>query len=75
MTAVNNTETVTKSRPMEARMSRGRPSRGTQNHHKSPQAHDAPPTLNLVELKKKDITALIKIARDYNIENANSMRV
>ena len=37
--------------------------------------HDAPETLNLIELKKKDINSLIKIAREYNIENANSMRV
>ena len=33
-----------------------------------------PNTLNLIELKKKDINALIKIAREYDIENANSMR-
>ncbi len=38
-------------------------------------AKDSPDTLNLVELKKKDITALIKVAREYDIENANSMRV
>jgi transcription termination factor Rho len=38
-------------------------------------AKDSPETLNLVELKKKDISALIKIAREYEIENANSMRV
>ncbi|MGA1536621.1 MAG: transcription termination factor Rho [bacterium] len=31
--------------------------------------------MNLIELKKKDINSLIKIAREYNIENANSMRV
>lgn len=31
--------------------------------------------LNLVELKKKDIQALIAIAHDYEIENANGMRV
>ena len=37
--------------------------------------NDAPETLNLVELKKKDINSLVKIAREYNIENANSMRV
>jgi transcription termination factor Rho len=37
--------------------------------------HDAPETLNLIELKKKDINSLIKIAREYNIENANGMRV
>ena len=33
-----------------------------------------PDTLNLIELKKKDINSLIQIARDYDIENANSMR-
>ncbi len=32
------------------------------------------PTLNLVELKRKDITDLVKVAREYNIENASSMR-
>jgi len=33
-----------------------------------------PDTLNLIELKKKDINSLVQIARDYDIENANSMR-
>ncbi len=32
------------------------------------------PTLNLVELKRKEIAELIKVAREYNIENASSMR-
>lgn len=32
------------------------------------------PTLNLVELKRKDINELVKVAREYNIENASSMR-
>lgn len=32
------------------------------------------PTLNLVELKRKDINELVKIAREYSIENASSMR-
>ncbi|HCP36063.1 MAG: transcription termination factor Rho [SAR324 cluster bacterium] len=31
--------------------------------------------MNLSELKKKDITSLIKIAKDYDIENANGMRL
>jgi len=35
---------------------------------------DAPETLNLTELKKKDIGTMIQIARDFNIENANSLR-
>ena len=43
--------------------------------HENRSRHDAPETLNLIELKKKDINSLIKIAREYNIENANSMRV
>ena len=43
--------------------------------HENKLRHDAPETLNLIELKKKDINSLIKIAREYNIENANSMRV
>ena len=43
--------------------------------HETRSRHDTPETLNLIELKKKDINSLIKIAREYNIENANSMRV
>ena len=43
--------------------------------HENRSRQDAPETLNLIELKKKDINSLIKIAREYNIENANSMRV
>ena len=43
--------------------------------HENKSRQDAPETLNLIELKKKDINSLIKIAREYNIENANSMRV
>lgn len=35
---------------------------------------DIPSTLNLTELKKKDITELVKMAREYGIENASSMR-
>ncbi|MGK5090972.1 transcription termination factor Rho [Deltaproteobacteria bacterium TL4] len=31
--------------------------------------------MNLVELKKKDISELLKIAREYHVENASSMRV
>ena len=47
----------------------------SQNHsdsHKS-QNNDVP-TLNLIELKRKEIAELVKIAREYNIENASSMR-
>jgi len=42
-----------------------------------PNSHtgEAPPTMNLSELKKKDITSLIQIAKDYDIENANGMRL
>ncbi len=43
--------------------------------HENRSRQEAPETLNLIELKKKDINSLIKIAREYNIENANSMRV
>ena len=32
------------------------------------------PTLNLVELKRKEIGELVRIAREYNIENASTMR-
>ena len=31
--------------------------------------------MNLSELKKKDIASLIQIAKDYDIENANGMRL
>ena len=42
-----------------------------------PNSHsgEAPPTMNLSELKKKDIASLIQIAKDYDIENANGMRL
>jgi transcription termination factor Rho len=43
--------------------------------HETRSRHDTPETLNLIELKKKDINSLIKSAREDNIENANSMRV
>ena len=39
-----------------------------------PPSGDAPETLNLTELKKKDIGTMIQIARDFNIENASSLR-
>ena len=79
MSAVTNPQSVTKDKSMELRMSRGRSS-SKGNHAQmniSQNNHDGkvPPTLNLAELKKKDISALIQIAKDYNIENANSMRV
>ena len=79
MSAVTNSQSVTKDKSMEVRMSRGRSS-SKGNHTQmniSQNNHDGkvPPTLNLAELKKKDISALIQIAKDYNIENANSMRV
>ena len=32
------------------------------------------PHLNIIELKRKEIAELVKIAREYNIENASSMR-
>lgn len=35
---------------------------------------EIPKTLNLVELKKKEIGDLLKIAKEYQIENASSMR-
>ncbi len=56
-------------------MTKSRPENGNGNNEKH--NHDIAPkpdTLNLIELKKKDISSLIKIAREYNIENANSMR-
>ncbi|MDP6332921.1 MAG: transcription termination factor Rho [SAR324 cluster bacterium] len=56
-------------------MSKTRPENDNGNNTKS-NSHNgsAPDTLNLIELKKKDINSLIQIARDYDIENANSMR-
>ena len=56
-------------------MSKSRPDNGNGNDAKNNHEIVAKPdTLNLIELKKKDINSLIKIAREYNIENANSMR-
>lgn len=49
----------------------------------SPRNHSEPkrqpidsdvPTLNLVELKRKDITELVEIAKEFNVENASSLR-
>ena len=64
---------------MDSRSPRGRSnSRGNQAPTKivqNTQGGEAPPTMNLSELKKKDITSLIKIAKDYDIENANGMRL
>ena len=56
-------------------MSKSRPDNGNGNDVKNNNDMvPKPDTLNLIELKKKDINSLIKIAREYNIENANSMR-
>ena len=56
-------------------MSKSRPDNGNGNNDKNNhEIASKPDTLNLIELKKKDINSLIKIAREYNIENANSMR-
>lgn len=52
---------------------RSHPRHNDYDSHKNP--GEIPETLNLVELKKKDISGLIKIAREYRIENANNMRV
>ncbi|SVE41434.1 uncharacterized protein METZ01_LOCUS494288, partial [marine metagenome] len=79
MSVVTNTQSATKHRPMDSRSPRGRSnSRGNQAPTKIVQnthGGEAPPTMNLSELKKKDITSLIKIAKDYDIENANGMRL
>ena len=79
MSAATNTQTVTKQRPMDSRSPRGRSnSRGNHaNTRMVPNSHsgEAPPTMNLSELKKKDIASLIQIAKDYDIENANGMRL
>ena len=79
MSAVTNTQSAQKQRPMDSRSSRGRsnprgnqaPPKIVQNSH----GGEPPPTMNLTELKKKDISSLIKIAKDYDIENANGMRL
>ena len=56
-------------------MSKSLPDNGNGNEVKNNNdSVSKPDTLNLIELKKKDINSLIKIAREYNIENANSMR-
>ena len=56
-------------------MSKSRPENGDSNNSKNNSDNSSKPnTLNLIELKKKDINSLIKIAREYDIENANSMR-
>ena len=79
MSAATNSQTVTKQRPMDSRSPRGRSnSRGNySNTRMVPNSHtgEAPPTMNLSELKKKDIASLIQIAKDYDIENANGMRL
>ena len=79
MSAATNSQTVTKQRPMDSRSPRGRSnSRGNHaNTRMVPNSHtgEVPPTMNLSELKKKDIPSLIHIAKDYDIENANGMRL
>ncbi|MBF0286877.1 MAG: transcription termination factor Rho [SAR324 cluster bacterium] len=55
-----------------ARRYHGSRSQSNSDSHKK-QNTDVP-TLNLVELKRKEIAELIKVAREYNIENASSMR-
>ena len=64
---------------MDSRSTRGRSnSRGNHSNTRMvPNSHtgEAPPTMNLSELKKKDIASLIQIAKDYDIENANGMRL
>ena len=79
MSAATNTQTVTKQRPMDSRSPRGRSnSRGNHSNTRmvsNSHTGEAPPTMNLSELKKKDIASLIQIAKDYDIENANGMRL
>ena len=79
MSAATNSQTVTKQRPMDSRSPRGSSnSRGNHaNTRMVPNSHtgEAPPTMNLSELKKKGIASLIQIAKDYDIENANGMRL
>ena len=56
-------------------MPKSRPENGNSNNSKvNSENSSKPETLNLIELKKKDINSLIKIAREYDIENANSLR-
>ncbi|MBF0280559.1 MAG: transcription termination factor Rho [SAR324 cluster bacterium] len=49
-------------------------SRSQNNVESQKPANNDVPTLNLVELKRKEIAELIKIAKEYQIENASSMR-
>ena len=52
-------------------MTKKQPENGVEKESKNKQDIDeTPDTLNLIELKKKDINSLIKIARSFNIENA-----
>ena len=56
-------------------MTKNQPENGVEKESKDKQDIDeTPDTLNLIELKKKDINSLIKIARSFNIENANNLR-
>ena len=56
-------------------MTKKQPENGVEKESKNKQDIDeTPDTLNLIELKKKDINSLIKIARSFNIENANNLR-
>ena len=49
-------------------MSKSRPENGDSNNSKTNSDNSSKPnTLNLIELKKKDINALVKIAREYDI--------
>ena len=50
-------------------MPKSRPENGDSNNSKNNSDNSSTPnTLNLIELKKKDINGLIKIAREYDIE-------
>ncbi|MBF0351312.1 MAG: transcription termination factor Rho [SAR324 cluster bacterium] len=50
-------------------------SNNDQGNNESVNTGENPATLNLVELKRKELPDLLKIAREYHVENASSMRM
>ena len=59
---------------MSAQTATRRNHRHTRDLPTAAPSENAPETLNLTELKKKDIGTMVSIANDFNIENASSLR-
>ncbi len=59
---------------MSAQTATRRNHRHTRDLPTTAPSENAPETLNLTELKKKDIGTMVSIANDFNIENASSLR-